>query len=399
MMKNIRNVVQKIRRLQSRRVDLLAFGLVIGILVAACSGGSTSPEPSPNTPAASQSGATDQSALPAATQDSATNNSVSQDTTINSSPNTPAASQDSATNTPATSQGSITNNGVSQDTTITSSPNTSAASQSSVTGQDALPGTEEFGLSKEGLVTSIEAVESLIATCMSDAGFEYIASDYATVRRGMVSDKSLPGVSEGQYIDQYGYGISTLYTGLPPQLADTATPARIGLGEQNVQIFNNLSPADQIAYNRTLFGENPDATFAVTLEAEDFSRTDGCTRAAIEQVFSPEQLKVTYYNPLDGLVNQDPRMIAALAEFSDCMRAAGFTYSHPDEIEVDIKKRLYAITGGAPPEALSADAQAALTELQGYERAVATVHYDCEVRIVEPVADQIQREMYAAPVQ
>jgi hypothetical protein len=352
-MKNIRNVVQKIRaiaaRLQSHRVGLLAFALVIVISVAACSGGSTSPQPSPNTPAATQSTAT---------------------------------SQD---NLPATQEAGLSN--------------TPAASQGSATGQDARPGTEEFGLSKEALVTSIEAVEGLIATCMNDAGFEYIAADYATVRQGMTADKSLPGVSDEQYIAEYGYGISTLYTDLPPQLADVDTPAKIGLGKQNVQIFNNLSPTDQVAYNHTLFGENADETFAVALEAEDFSRTGGCTRTAIEQVFTPEQLTVTYYNPLDDLVNQDPRMVAALAEFADCMHAAGFDYSHPDEIEDDIKKRLYTITGDAPPEALPADAQAALTELQGYERAVATVNLDCEVRIVEPVADQILREWYAAPVQ
>jgi len=352
-MKTVRIFVRKIRaiaaRLQSRRVVPLAFGLIIGILVAACGGGSTSPDPATNTPVASQGSTTGQDSLPVTTE-----------------------------------------SGLS---------NTLPASQGSATGQDSLPGTEEFGLSKEGLVTSIEAVESLIATCMNDAGFEYIAVDYATVRKGMVSDKSLPGLSEEKYIDQFGYGISTLYTGLPPQLADAATPATIGLGEQNLQIFNSLSAADQVAYNRTLFGENTDATFAVTLEAEDFSQTGGCTRTAIEQVFNLEELSTTYYNPLDALVDQDPRMIAALAEFADCVRVAGFNYNHPFEIEVDLKKRLHAITGGAPVETLSAEAQAALTELQGEERAVAVVATECEARIIEPVAEQILRELYAAPVQ
>ena len=182
---------------------------------------------------------------------------------------------------------------------------------------------------------------------MSDAGFEYIAVDYNTVRRGMVADKSLPGVSDEQYTAQFGYGISTLYTGLPPQLADVATPAKIGLGEQNVQIFNHLSPADQVAYNHTLFGEYSDATFAVALETEDFSLTGGCTRAAVEQVFGSEHLNLTYYSPLDALVQQDPRMIAALAEFANCMRSAGFNYGNPNEVEPEIRKRLYDITGGA----------------------------------------------------
>jgi hypothetical protein len=234
---------------------------------------------------------------------------------------------------------------------------------------------------------------------MRDAGFKYIAVDYNTVRRGMVSDKSLPGLSERQYVDQYGYGISTLYTGLAPQLADASTPANIGLGKQNVRIFNNLSPADQIAYNRSLFGKNTDATFAVALETEDFSRIGGCTRAAIEQVFHPEQLQATYRNPLDALIENDPRMIAALTQFANCMHTAGFKYNHPIEIEADIKNRLYAITNGAPPAALSADAKTALIQLQGEERAVAAAHYNCEDNILTPVEEQIERELYAAPIQ
>lgn len=263
----------------------------------------------------------------------------------------------------------------------------------------ALPGTEEFGLSREELVTRIEAVEGQIAQCMNEAGFEYVAADYDTVRQGMVADKSLPGLNEEEFITQYGYGISTLYTGLGPQASDTNTPAKIGLGERNVGVYSNLSPADQVAYNRALFGENQDATFAVALEAEDFSRTGGCTRAAIEQVFPAEQLSISYANPLDALIEQDPRMVAAFGEYADCIREAGFDYTHPEQIEADIRSRLEAITGGDPLDALSADATAALTELQGEERAVAGVAFGCEEEFLTPVEEQIQRELYARPVQ
>ena len=260
--------------------------------------------------------------------------------------------------------------------------------------QGSLPGGEEFGLTKEELVITIEEVETVIAQCMNEAGFEYIAGDYNTVRRGMTADKSLPGLSEKQYVDQFGYGISTLYTGLPPQLADETNAARIGLGDRNAQLFQNLSPADQVAYNRALFGENPDATFAVAIEIEDFSRIGGCTRTAVEQVFPAEQLSITYYNPKDALIEQDPRMIAAIAEYSDCLRVAGFDYNHEKEIEPDLRNRLYEITNNEPIESLSAESQAALTELQGYERALAVVSLECEVTILEPVEDQIDRELF-----
>lgn len=286
-----------------------------------------------------------------------------------------------------------------QNSTASQSSTQGTGSGSNGMGKAPLPGTEEFGLSKQELVKSIEAVESEIARCMSRAGFEYTAVDYNTVRKGMTADKSLPGVSDREYIAQYGYGISTLYSGLAPQLTQLVTPAQIGLGKQNVQIFNKLSPADQVAYNHTLFGANTDATFAVSLEIEDLSRTGGCTRSAIEKVFTVEQLETTFRNPLDARIEEDPRMIAALGKFTECLRDKGFNYNRPGDIEPDIQKRLYAITEGALLESLSAESQAALKELQGEERAIAAIETKCTTELLEPVEAEILRELYAGQVQ
>lgn len=261
-------------------------------------------------------------------------------------------------------------------------------------------GTEEFGLTERELAQAIEKVEALIAECMREEGFEYVAVDYKTVRRGMNADKSLPGLNEEEFIDRYGFGISTLYTGKPPQLAERYGPGKIGLGEQNVRIYKNLSPADRVAYNRALLGEHAEATFAVALEMENFSRCGGCTRKAIEEVFEPEQLKATYYNPLDALINKDARMKAALREYAAEMRDAGYDYDHPDEIEPDIKERLDAITSGGtiPLERLSSDQFAALRKLQDFERRVAEFTFDLEEELIEPVEEAIEREMFAREV-
>src|SRR5262245_23372569 len=89
-------------------------------------------------------------------------------------------------------------------------------------------GTEEFGLSQRELVQAIEKSEELIARCMREQGFEYVAVDYNTVREGMAADKRLPGVSEEEFIKRYGFGISTFYTGEAPQLSKGYSPARVG---------------------------------------------------------------------------------------------------------------------------------------------------------------------------
>lgn len=263
------------------------------------------------------------------------------------------------------------------------------------------PGTEEFGMTPKQLVQNVEKVEALIAKCMHEQGFEYVPADYNTVRKGMAADKSMPGISEEEFIGKYGFGVSTLYTGNPPQLAEGYSPAQIGLGERNIQIFKNLSTADQAAYNRALFGENIDATFAVGLETENFSRTSGCTRQSIEKVFDPEQLKASYYNPKDALINKDSRMKAALRQYAAEMRKDGFDYNHPDDVEPDIREQLAALTSGGTihVEQMSPEQRAALQKLQDYERRVAAKNLKLQEELFDPVEEKIEKELFARKVQ
>lgn len=263
------------------------------------------------------------------------------------------------------------------------------------------PGSEEFGLTRKELVQAIEKAESLIAECMHKQGFEYVPNDYKTVHHGMVSDKSMPGMDEGEFVEQFGFGISTLYTGQPPQLNEGYSPGRIGLGERNIEIFKKLSPSDRAAYNRALLGNNVGATFAVSMEAENFSRCGGCTLEAVKKVFKSEQLRATYYNPKDALVNKDPRMKTALRKYSEKMRAAGFDYNHPDDVEADINKRFNAILGGTtlPIDKLSPEQQTALKKLQEYERRAAKANLKLQADIFDPVEERIEKEIYSRKVE
>jgi hypothetical protein len=279
----------------------------------------------------------------------------------------------------------------------------SALLVASIAGAQAPPGlgTEEFGLTQRELIQSIERTEELIAKCMREQGFQYIAVDHATVRAGMAADKQMPGLSEAEFVSRYGFGVATLYTGQPPQLATGYSPAKVGLGERNVQYFKTLSPPDQAAYNQALLGENVHATFAIALESENLAQTGGCTRKAVEQVFKPEQLRATYYNPQDALINKDKRMKAALAHYAREMKKAGFEYSHPDEVEPDIRRRLAALTnnGRLLIENMSPEQKAALKKLQDYELAVAAKSVKLNEEIVVPVEEKIQQELFSRKVQ
>jgi hypothetical protein len=256
--------------------------------------------------------------------------------------------------------------------------------------------TEEFGLSPKQLVEAVEKVETVISKCMREQGFEYVAVDYNTVRRAMAADKNLPSLSEKQFIAKQGFGVSTSYTGEPPQLSGENSPGKLALGERNVKIYKSLSPADQVAYNRALFGENTGATFAVGLDTENFALTAGCTRQGIAQVFAPDQIKGAYYNPKDALINKDSRMKAALQKYAAEMRKAGFDYNHPDDVEFDIRKRLAALTNGStiPVDKMTPSQRAALKELQDHERRAAAKSFQLQEELIDPIADRIEQDMF-----
>lgn len=258
-------------------------------------------------------------------------------------------------------------------------------------------GTEEYGLSPRALVQAIEQTEELISKCMRDQGFTYFAADHSTVRAGMTADKKLPGLSEEEFVGRHGFGIATMYTGLPPQLAPGYSPGKVGLGERNVLQFQSLPPAGQVAYNQALLGGVGNPTFAVALEQENLWLTGGCTRKAVEQVFKPDQLKSTYYNPQDAIINKDKRMRAALAVYAREMRKAGFEYNHPDEIEPDIRTRLAAVTdnGRILVESMSPEQKAALKKLQDFEREVAKTSMALQEKILVPVEERIQQELFS----
>lgn len=248
-------------------------------------------------------------------------------------------------------------------------------------------GSEEFGLTLEQLTVRVEQTEAAVGVCMSKAGFQYVPLDFVTVKRAMDSDETAPGLSDEQYVAQFGFGITTQLD--KPIVA-------FGAGPQNQRILEGMPEPNQVAYRRALWGEQPEWTIVRALEEEDFSQTEGCTRSAAEQLFSATELTGSYVNPGDTLIESDKRMIAALKKWSSCMRAAGFDYDHPDAIADDLRERLATITRGQDPKALGSTAQRDLKALQGEELAIARADTTCFESNVEEVEATVEAEIYGA---
>lgn len=252
-----------------------------------------------------------------------------------------------------------------------------------------LPGVKEFGLTEVQFVEHIEQTQALIADCMAEAGFEYIPVDVKTIEAAQARVRSDPGYTRRSYKEKWGLGVTTRFD----------SPVRdTGLGP-NLEIWQSLPEADQEAYSRTLWGDNPKYDFVFAFDEEDFSETGGCTREAVAQVFTKAQLKGTYVNPKDVLVENDPRIIEAEDKWTECMRSAGYDYEDDqDEIIEDYEQRLEELLGEDDPQSLTGHRLEQLRKLQQEEIAVSLVDLDCQIKHTDDVFRQVEIEVFGQPV-
>jgi len=250
-------------------------------------------------------------------------------------------------------------------------------------------GTREYGLTDAQWTIAVESVQEAIASCMADAGFEYIPADVDAVELAMQAVRTEPGVDRVAYKEEWGYGVTTRFDNRPKE---------IELGPQNIAIYNSLSPADQVAYDRTLYGDDPDATFSFHFDEEDFGPTGGCTRQAIDASFSDEQLDPNFVNPKDLYLEKDGRVTEAELNWADCMGEAGYDYEDQDEIIEELGDRLDELLAGDDPESLPPARAQALADLQAEEIAVSLVDVDCQIRFTDDVIREVEIELFGKVV-
>lgn len=255
-----------------------------------------------------------------------------------------------------------------------------------------LPGIKEFGLAEEEFSQHVEKSQQRVASCMADAGFEYVPVDVATVEAAQARVRTDPGSTRRTYKERWGLGVTTRFDN---PVRDT------GLGP-NLAIWRGLPPADAEAYARTLWGEDPDnplAEFVFAFDEEDFSETGGCTREGVAATFTRSQLKGTYVNPKDVLVESDPRIVQANRDWATCMKAAGYDYNDDqDEIIEEYQDRLDDLLDGDDPRTLTGPRAEALRDLQRQEVEVSLVDLRCQVKYTDKVYREVEIEVFGQPV-
>jgi hypothetical protein len=267
-----------------------------------------------------------------------------------------------------------------------------SSNQSSSKRQPSGPVEDQLGFDTAGIMARQSRVEADIRECMKAQGFDYVPIDPFAQRAAVTGVSRL---SDEDFLEQFGYGISTLW-GRGGSEADPNQRLRAGLG-----------PADRLAYDRALWGENAGATFQAAVDSGDFTKLGGCTRKATEAVFGGAQVLTQLQGKLDQLddrILEDQRMVKALEHWTACMAEAGYRYDDPDEIDADLTKRMERIVGPIPGPFATGPAagnkppsydHTALAKLQREEVVIARADYACERKEITPVESKV-RPQYEA---
>jgi hypothetical protein len=245
----------------------------------------------------------------------------------------------------------------------------------------------EFAMTSEEYADHIQRVQALMVECMAKAGFTYTAATVEQIEDAQDHVRlDLPKYPRVEYKKLWGYGATTRFDNRVKE---------VELGEQNLKYYAGLPEGDKEAYDHTMWGEDPNETFAWTFDEEDFSGTGGCTRKAVEKVFTQEQITGAYENPKDIAVNNDPRIIAAEAEWKKCMVAAGYDgYNDQDDIISEFEDRLDELAGDMEPKELTGAKLNQLKALQKEEIKASLVDVGCEIKHTDKVFDTVEIEIF-----
>jgi hypothetical protein len=222
--------------------------------------------------------------------------------------------------------------------------------------------------------------QELIATCMARQGFEYVPVEPPRASPSGAASKD--PLTRRQYVERYGFGISTkLSAPTPPSGSATTTT----LDDPNPNIFSRLSPTAREAYDRALYGQPP-ATGGCQGEA-----VASLASRAVDPVVSQVEPQLAR---LYERVNDEPGLLAAQRGYGTCMSKAGHPAVHQPQDALDLVSDRLAqarigTEGPASDKSVRYDAQL-LAETQRFELRLAKDDYRCGLPL-ERVRLAVQR--------
>lgn len=236
-----------------------------------------------------------------------------------------------------------------------------------------------LGFSADDAAAAAVRQEEIVAACMSEQGFEYIpdTSGYQVVDTAEID----PPPGTRAFADQFGYG----FAAAPEEMRAISS----GAGP-NEAVTAAMSAEEYEAYTRALWGDD-----AVEAASGGEVELGGCVREARNQVWGDRETDHVRAGLEDEIARidaevapADPLVMAAAAEWSECMADAGHPgYAAPADAEAAAWDAWMAFNDGiaADPTLGVVDDESGgpvgEADLAAREASLATADWDCRTAV------------------
>lgn len=195
------------------------------------------------------------------------------------------------------------------------------------------------------------AVQELVAACMAEEGFEYVAYVANPDPGGFAGPDS-----DEALVEEYGFGVATValkhlyYDGEAMEAAAEAERAK----DPNTAIVAAMGDTEREAYDVALRGEGPGALLVdaaeVPEDATDWpSKSPGCYGIASDEVYG-FAIRAEFDNQFGPMledayagIESDLRIAKAEADWSLCMAEHGYDFDSLSDIRLFLFRRLEEI--------------------------------------------------------
>ncbi|WP_105033778.1 hypothetical protein [Cryobacterium aureum] len=230
------------------------------------------------------------------------------------------------------------------------------------------------GFDEDSAIAGQNDQEELVATCMSDEGFDYTPVD-ASQYSGMMSDDGEEYGTE-KWVAENGYGMSQSPEQIAEQEAQSAE-----IVDPNQDYLASLSESEQAAYNEALYGPQPSEEEIADGSYVDSYETMGCYGSASQEVNGDQPSQEEHAAVYDAMslmyedLQASPAIVKLDAEWAACMADAGYaTFAKKADAQesiMDAQNALYEDQSGTAPD------ETILADLREKELALAMADYTC----------------------
>jgi hypothetical protein len=260
---------------------------------------------------------------------------------------------------------------------------------------------------------TITKQQEAVRDCMVEQGFEYTPADNRAEFNTVEFDPD-----DEEWVKEHGFGIST---GFGPGGGGFSVGAEVTRDEgddPNAAYRASLSPDQQAAYDKALYGRAQDIPSesggdsaqpgVIIGSSGPGDEPQGCFGKAFAQEGGPFQNRELgdAIQDLDQRIKGDERIVDANRDWAACMSEQGYTYASRDDAIEDIASRFRAIIGVEEP---SGDGnavivirpgddpsanydQAALADLRAEELRTATASVTCGKDTIGKVEPKVRAE-------